>query len=235
MDVAADEHPLEVRGLEHELLVLMRRAEAHHLLDAGPVVPGPVEHHDLPSGGQMLDVALEVPLRALPVRRLVQRHDARTARVEVLGEALDGAALAGGVAALEHQDDALPCLLDPALELEEFDLQAALLDLVLPALHALRIGVALAPRLDERARRVDQLAVVVPVLVRVLVGQVVESPLGQVDDVAGIAVLAAEAGEPGHRGPPAPPCVQSSAGPVHRDGPVSRRPHGRLRRPSSAP
>jgi hypothetical protein len=71
----------------------------------------------------VLDVALEVPLAALHLAGLFQRHHARAARVEVLHEALDGAALAGGVAALEQDDHALAGFLDPGLQLEQFDLQ----------------------------------------------------------------------------------------------------------------
>ena len=59
-------------------------AEAHHLLDAGAVVPGPVEQHDLAGGGQVLDVALEVPLAPLALGRGGQRDDAGDAGVEVL-------------------------------------------------------------------------------------------------------------------------------------------------------
>ena len=73
----------------------------------GAVVPGPVEQHDLARGRQMVDVALEVPLGALALGGLLQRDDARPARVEVLHEPLDGAALACRVTALEHDD--VPC------------------------------------------------------------------------------------------------------------------------------
>ncbi len=81
------------------------RAEAHHPLDAGPVVPGAVEQHDLAGGRQLVDVALEVPLAALAVARCRQRGDPGDAGVEVLGDPLDRAALAGRVATLEDHDD----------------------------------------------------------------------------------------------------------------------------------
>ena len=71
----------------------------------------------------MGDVALEIPLRALALGRLLQRDHARGARVHVLHEALDRAALAGGVAALEQDDDALAGALDPALRLQQLALQ----------------------------------------------------------------------------------------------------------------
>ena len=80
------------------------RAEAHDPLDIGPVVPGAVEHHDLPGRGQVLDVALEVPLALFPVGRFAQRHGPGRAGIQVLGEALDRPALAGRVPALEHDD-----------------------------------------------------------------------------------------------------------------------------------
>ena len=80
-------------------------AEAHHALDAGAVVPAAVEQHDLAAGGQVRHVALEVPLRALALVRRRQRRDAADARVQALRDALDHAALAGGVAPLEQDDD----------------------------------------------------------------------------------------------------------------------------------
>ena len=44
-----------------------------HALDAGPVVPGTVEQHEFAARGQLRDVALEEPLRALALGRLLQR------------------------------------------------------------------------------------------------------------------------------------------------------------------
>jgi hypothetical protein len=90
-------------GPAHEDRVLLVGAEAHDALDAGPVVPGAVEQTISPNVGQVLDVALEVPL-PLGRRRLGQRDHPRRPRVQVLGEPLDRAALAGGVAALEDHD-----------------------------------------------------------------------------------------------------------------------------------
>ena len=84
---------------------LVRRAEAHHPLDAGAVVPAAVEQHDLAGRRQVRDVALEVPLRALALVRRRQRDDAADARIEALRDALDDAALAGRIAALEDHDD----------------------------------------------------------------------------------------------------------------------------------
>ena len=113
----------KIGHLAQEQRVLLRRTESHHLLDAGPVVPGPVEQHDLTLGGQVLDVALEVPLAPLPVGGRRQRGDPRDARAEVFGDALDRAALAGGVATLEDDDDPRTGGLDPLLQLHQFGLQ----------------------------------------------------------------------------------------------------------------
>jgi hypothetical protein len=93
--------------LAHEFEIFVGLAEAHHPLHAGAVVPGPVVENDFARRGQMLDVALEVPLPALLVGGFVQRHDTGLARVQMLHEALDRAALAGRVAALEEHDELL--------------------------------------------------------------------------------------------------------------------------------
>ena len=74
-DAVLDQHPLEDRGLRQEPVVLLLGAEAHHSFDPGAVVPGPVEQHDLALRGQVLDVALEVPLAPLALGRAGQRGD----------------------------------------------------------------------------------------------------------------------------------------------------------------
>jgi len=85
---------------------------------------------------------LEVPLAALGLAGFFQRHHARAARVEVLHEALDGAALAGGVAALEDDDHPLAGFLDPVLQLQQFDLQLELVLLVGGAAQQVLVGIA---------------------------------------------------------------------------------------------
>src|SRR5690242_13767816 len=64
-DSVVDDLPLELRNLVEEVLRLVDGAETHHPLDARAVVPAAVEQHDLTLRGEMLDVALEIPLRAL--------------------------------------------------------------------------------------------------------------------------------------------------------------------------
>ena len=77
-DAFVGEHALELGRLAHEPSVLLVGAIAHDPFDAGPVVPGPVEQHDLPGRGQVLDVPLEVPLALLALARLLERDDGRT-------------------------------------------------------------------------------------------------------------------------------------------------------------
>jgi len=75
-DPVLDEQALEDRAPGQEAVVLARGAEAHHPLDPGPVVPAAVEQDELAGGGQLADVALEVPLGALSLGRHRQGHDA---------------------------------------------------------------------------------------------------------------------------------------------------------------
>jgi hypothetical protein len=70
------------------------------------------------------DVTLEVPLRALALGRGGQRGDSPGARARALGDALDDAALACRVAALEDDDRAQALDLDVLLQQDELALQA---------------------------------------------------------------------------------------------------------------
>src|ERR1700716_2271919 len=51
-DAAVDDELLDERTELKKALVLLGRAEAHDVFDAGPVVPAPVEDHDLATGGK---------------------------------------------------------------------------------------------------------------------------------------------------------------------------------------
>ena len=119
---------------------LVLGAEAHHPLDARAVVPAAVEDHDLAGRRQLRDVALHVDLGLLAVGRRRQRDDAEDARADPLGEPLDHAALAGGVAAFEDDDDPRARGLHPGLQVCDLDLQAG--DLLFVGLVArfLRLG-----------------------------------------------------------------------------------------------
>ena len=106
------------------------RAEPHHPFHAGPVVPGAVEQHDLALGRQMLDIALEIPLAAFALAGSRQCGDAHRTGAEVLGDPLDGPALARGVTTFEDHHDPRAGGLDPLLQLDEFGLQPEQLGLV---------------------------------------------------------------------------------------------------------
>ena len=102
-----------------------------------------------PAAGKCGDVALDVHLRLLALGRRGQRDDAEHARAHPLGDRLDRAALAGGVAALEHDADLGARRLDPLLHRDQLAVQRAQLGLVLLALH-----LAASPRLvDARLLR----------------------------------------------------------------------------------
>jgi hypothetical protein len=105
-------------------------AELHDPLDARPVVPGPVEQDQLAGRRQVRDVALEVPLGLLAFGRGRQGGDAGEAGVQVLGDPLDRAALAGRVAALEDDDDPGAGGAQPLLHLHQLPLQPVKLGFV---------------------------------------------------------------------------------------------------------
>ena len=110
--------------------MLVRRAEPHHLLDAGAVVPAAVEEHDLARRRELRDVALEVPLGRLPLGGGGQSRDAAEAGIEAFLDALDRTALACGVASLEDDRDPRARLPDPVEHQGELDLQTLQLALV---------------------------------------------------------------------------------------------------------
>jgi len=128
----ADQHVFVLRHGDHEALILLVVAEAHHPLDAGAVVPAPVEDHEFARGGKMRSEALEIPFAPFAVGGRAQRDDARLAGTEMLDDALDDAVLAGGVAAFEDHQQFAVARDDVALEFHQFDLK--LVELLLVAL-----------------------------------------------------------------------------------------------------
>src|SRR5271166_339522 len=130
-DAVVDNEVFENGTAFEKLLVLLLGAEPHHMLDTGAVVPATVEDDDLPACRQMFDVALGIDLRLLPLRGSRQSHQPEDTRAHSLQNTFDDAALAGGVAALENDDDARSGLLDPVLQLDEIDLQLKKLSFVL--------------------------------------------------------------------------------------------------------
>ena len=155
--------PLELGHLVQEFVVFGVRAETHHAFDAGADVRAAIEHRDLAPRGEMFDAALEVPLAALHLAGFLKRDHARTARVQVFHETPDRAALAGGVAPFEQDHDALATVLHRGLQLQELDLQAILLPLVVLARHQVLVrirplapaGAELGVRIEARSRGLD--------------------------------------------------------------------------------
>ena len=122
-DAGVDHQPFEQRHRLQEGARRVLRAEAHHALDAGAVVPAAVEDDDFARRRQVRDVALAVHLGLLALGRRRQRDDAEDARAHALGDGLDGAALAGAVAALEDDADLEPLVHDPLLQRHQFGVQ----------------------------------------------------------------------------------------------------------------
>ena len=145
VDARVHQHTLQVGNFAHKFEVLCLGAVTHHALNTGTVVPGAVHQDDFAAGGQVLDVTLEVPLGLLDVGRLLQRHNASATGVQVLGEALDGAALTCCVAAFEDNQNLLTGGLRPELQLQQLNLQGALFLLVCLTAELGVVGVTLLP------------------------------------------------------------------------------------------
>ncbi len=118
-----DQHLFKARRLLQKRLVLRVGAIAHHPFHAGAVVPTAVHQDQFAAGRQMRHIALEIPLRAFAVVGLRQRHHPALARVEMAGDGLDHAALAGGVAAFHQHQGALIGVAQPARHADQLQLQ----------------------------------------------------------------------------------------------------------------
>ncbi len=129
----SDHQLLEQRHHLEKSPRLLLGAEAHHALDAGAVVPAAVEDHDLAGSRQVRQVSLRIHLRFLALGRRRQRNHPEHARAHALGDRLDGAALAGAVAALEDDADLEALVLDPLLQLDQLDVKLPELPVVLLA------------------------------------------------------------------------------------------------------
>src|SRR5262249_19883997 len=121
-DAGAHEHPFELRYRAQELLALLLRAKPHDPFDAGAIVPAAVEQNDLARSRQMRNIALEIPLRSLALVGCWKRGHSANAWIEPLGDALDNAALARRVAALENNDDLEALRDDPILQPDQLTL-----------------------------------------------------------------------------------------------------------------
>ena len=102
---------------------LLLGAEAHHPLDAGPVVPAAVEDHDLAGGREVRRCSAGCTSATLALGRRRQRDDPEHPRADPLGDGLDGAALAGRVAPFEDDADLGAGALHPFLHLHQLDVQ----------------------------------------------------------------------------------------------------------------
>ena len=120
-----DEESLKLGNVFEKSLVLFLRAEIHHVLDAGAIVPTAVENDDLAPSREVLHIALHVHLRLLPVRRGGKGHEAKHARANAFADGLDRAAFTGGVAALEDNDDPQLFVFNPLLQFAQLPLELA--------------------------------------------------------------------------------------------------------------
>ena len=134
--------PLEFGRFFQEMFGLLGGAEAHDLFDAGAVVPGAIKQHRLGGGGHPFDIALEIPLRALAIVGLGQRRDDVVARIEIFHIALDGAALAGGIASLEHDHDPLAGRQQVRLQCHQLLLQIVHLGFIDIAIQLILVRIA---------------------------------------------------------------------------------------------
>src|SRR5215467_12884486 len=137
MDAVIHEVQLELGAGLEEALVLLLRAEAHHVLDAGAVVPAAVENHDFACRRGVPEKTLHVDLGLLAVGRRRQRYHAEHAMADTVGDRLDDTALAGGIAPFEDHDYPRTRFLDPILQRAQLYLQLTQCLLVLLTLQAL--------------------------------------------------------------------------------------------------
>ena len=113
--------------------------ETHHVFDAGAVVPAAVEDDDFASGGEMLDIALEKQLALLPFGRRGQGNDPEYSGAHSFRKRPNGATFARGIATLESDDDPKALLLNPFLQMTEFDLKLAHFSFIGLAFHPLAV------------------------------------------------------------------------------------------------
>ena len=111
------------RHLE-KALHLLNRAEFHHPLDAGAVVPAAIKDHDFARCGQMSHIALDVHLRLFAFGGRRQRDHSKDPGTHAFRDRFNDPALAGTVSPLEDDDDFESFGDDPLLQFDEFAMQA---------------------------------------------------------------------------------------------------------------
>src|SRR5262249_26868853 len=142
LNAAVDNEQLELGADFEETAILLLRAEAHDMFDAGSVVPAAVEDHDLARGGKVRDIALQIQLSFLAIGRRRQRPRAEPPWAHPLRDGFDRPALAGGVTPFEDDDDAEAVVPHPILQRTELDLQFAQFRFIFLSLHRLAPGCA---------------------------------------------------------------------------------------------
>src|SRR6185369_11144643 len=138
-DSGVDDVFFDFRRQLQEALISLLADKAHHVLNAGTVVPAAVEDHDFSGRRKMLDVALEKQLALLPLRRRGQGNDPEYPWADSFGDRPNGAAFAGCIAAFEGNNDSQALFLNPLLQMTEFDLKLAQFGFIRLALHPLAV------------------------------------------------------------------------------------------------
>ena len=105
-----------------KVLVLKVAAETHHPFDSRAVVPTAIKEDEFTCCGQVGDIALKVPVRRFSLGGLWQCNNAADAGVQHLSDAFDRASFAGRIAAFKNDHNSQPFMLDPFLQLDQFDL-----------------------------------------------------------------------------------------------------------------
>src|SRR6516162_8367032 len=121
-DARANQHFFEEGARSQELLIFLLCAKAHDALNAGAVVPAPVEQNDLTGRGQFRHISLEIPLPALPLGRSGGRRRG-TRGVQRICNALDDATLARCIPPLEDDAHLEMVVSHILLQFDQFDLE----------------------------------------------------------------------------------------------------------------
>ena len=118
-----DQHAFEFRAGMKELFVFGIGAKTHHSFDTRTIVPTSVKQDHLSGSRKERNITLEVPLRFFSLRGNAQSRDATDARVHPLNNAFDGATFASSVTPFEENHHLKTFVLDPFLQLNQFNLK----------------------------------------------------------------------------------------------------------------
>ena len=123
MNSVINQHFFKWHDLFEKHLAFLIGAKSEHLFHNTPIVPTAVKKHDFSGRGQVVDVALEIPLRRFLVGRFGKGDKPRAAWVKVFAETLDNATFSGCITTFKHQGDAGAAGFCPDLKFGQFDLQ----------------------------------------------------------------------------------------------------------------